>query len=92
MLSLMYDVPVVSTHKYTMLALRILAPACAAFSVIALVLFGASGALNEFCKALEPDAVYLGQPCDYGNGFGCTLVAFICSFFQVRRAAAPGQC
>ena len=33
-------------------------------------------------QALEPDAQFLGQPCDYGNGFGCTLVAFIFSFFQ----------
>ena len=51
LLAMMYETPIVSTHKYSMLIIKLLAPAIAVFSLIAIIVFGASGALSEFCKA-----------------------------------------
>ena len=42
-------------------------------------------------QAFDPDARYIGLPCDYGNGFGCTIAGMIFSIFAsvAREWARP---
>jgi hypothetical protein len=75
---MMYDAPVIGSHKYlfeTLKALPVLTSLC---GTIGLGIYANAGIKNEFCSVFDPDANNNAQfSCGYTVGYNCAVAALV---------------
>lgn len=82
MVAIQYEAPQIGSHKYTLMTVQYGTPVIAFFTVVAVIVFGASPVRKEFCTAFDPDSDFNGTFCSYGAGFDLGITSVIFCIFQ----------
>ncbi len=62
LLAAVYEAPVISTWKWTSLAIRGLSLTASFFALVGILVFGTSPLKSEFCSLFDPDANFINLP------------------------------
>ena len=62
LLAAVYEAPVISTWKWTSLAIRGLSLTASFFALVGILVFGTSPLKSEFCSLFDPDADFINLP------------------------------